>query len=123
MERIFLAIIGVLYIVLALWCAVAPDKTSQAVGFTLTPGKGQSEFLAVYGGLELALGLFFLWPLWRPEQVAMPLLFCVILHACLVVFRTAGFFLFTGIATVTYYLAALEWLIFLTAASLLWRRG
>ncbi len=51
MERIFLAIVGAAYILLAGWCSLMPDKTSKAVGFTLQPGSGQSEFLTVYGGL------------------------------------------------------------------------
>lgn len=44
MPRIFLAIVGLAYILLAAWCSLMPDKTSKAVGFTLQPGSGQSEF-------------------------------------------------------------------------------
>ena len=51
MERIFLTVIGVAYLLLAAWCTFAPARTSQAVGFDLKPGSGQSEFLVVYGGL------------------------------------------------------------------------
>jgi len=67
MARIFLAIVGAAYLVLAGWCALMPDKTSRAVGFSLQTGSGQSEFLTVYGGLQLSLGLAFLWPLLRPS--------------------------------------------------------
>lgn len=97
-----------------------PDKTSKTVGFTLQPGSGQSEFLTVYGGLELALGIAFLWPLYRPAEVAFPLFLCLLLHGCLVLFRTAGFFLYSGISTTTYPLAATEWIIFIGAAILFW---
>jgi len=55
--KIFLAVVGVAYIVLAAWCAIRPDQTSSSVGFELKPGAGQSEFLVVYGGLELGLAL------------------------------------------------------------------
>ena len=58
-SRFFLAFVGIAYIGLGIWCAVAPEKTSKAVGFALQPGQGQSEFLTVYGGLEVALGLLF----------------------------------------------------------------
>ncbi|MGE3316814.1 MAG: hypothetical protein AB7O26_16980, partial [Planctomycetaceae bacterium] len=68
MTRVFLAIVGVAYITLAAWCSIAPKHTSQSVGFSLTPGSGQSEFLFVYVGRELALGLIFLWPLWGPLE-------------------------------------------------------
>jgi hypothetical protein len=119
--RIFLAIVGVLYVVLAGWCAVAPGTTSKAVGFTLLPGSGQSEYLTVYGGLDLALGLIFLWPLYRPGDAPCLLLVCLVVHGCLVLFRTAGFFLYSGFETTTYVVAALEWIIFLAAAGLSWR--
>ncbi len=120
MARLFLAIVGVAYISLAAWCAVSPKQTSQFVGFTLTPGSGQSEFLVVYGGLELALGIIFLWPIWRPHETAFALLACLIIHGCLVLFRTASFLLFQDIAAGTYGLAATEWIIFLAAGGLWW---
>jgi hypothetical protein len=123
MARIFLAVVGIAYIGLGLWCAAMPQNTSKAVGFVLQPGQGQSEFLTVYGGLEVALGLLFLWPLYRSEEVAFPLLACLIVHGCLVLFRTIGFFVYTGFETTTYALAAIEWLIFLGAAGLfIWKR-
>ncbi len=121
MVRIYLAAIGCLYLALALWCAIEPEQTSAAVGFTLRPGSGQSEFLAVYGGLEFALALAFLWPLYRKDETRPVLRFCVVVHACLVAFRSAGFLLFSGIGTTTYGLAATEWLVFLTGLACLSR--
>lgn len=118
MARFFLAFVGFAYIGLGIWCAVAPQKTAKAVGFVLQPGQGQSEFLTVYGGLEVALGLLFLWPLYKSEEVAFPLLACLVVHACLVLFRTIGFFIYTGLETTTYLLAATEWIIFLGATAL-----
>lgn len=122
MARLFLGIVGTLYIVLALWCSFAPASTSRTVGFTLKPGSGQSEFLTVYGGLELALGIVFLWPLYQKEATAYALLTCLVLHACLVVFRTIGFFLFADIDSSTYSLAIGEWVIFLLSLGLWLKR-
>ena len=113
MTRSFLALVGLAYIVLAAWCTLAPAKTSKAVGFSLAGPGGQSEFLTVYGGLELALGIVFLWPLFRPEATVFSLFVCLVLHACLVLFRAAGFVLYSGFPATTYYLAATEWGIFL----------
>jgi hypothetical protein len=118
LARFFLAFVGVAYIGLGIWCAVAPQMTSEAVGFVLQPGQGQSEFLTVYGGLEVALGLLFLWPLRKKEDITFPLAACFVVHACLVLFRTIGFFVYTGFASTTYGLAALEWSIFLFTAVL-----
>ncbi len=118
MTKVFLTFVGLAYLGLAGWCSFQPDKTSKAVGFTLTPGSGQSEFLVVYGGLEFALGLIFLWPLYRPEEVAFPLFVCLVVHASLVLFRTISFFVYPGIESTTYSLAATEWAIFLGSAYL-----
>lgn len=115
MNRFFLALVGSLYFVLALWCTLSPGSTSQSVGFTLQPGSGQSEFLVVYGGLELALGMIFLWPLWQRDVTRYALIVCLIVHGCLVLFRTIGFVMFAGITPMTYSLAVGEWLIFLTS--------
>ena len=123
MARVFLAVVGIAYIGLGLWCAAMPQRTSKAVGFVLQPGQGDSEFLTVYGGLEVALGLLFMWPLYRSEEVAFPLFACLIIHVCLVLFRTIGFFLYTGFEAKTYALAAIEWLILLGAAGMyVWKR-
>ena len=122
MTRIFLAAVGSMYLYLAGWCSLMPEQTSGLVGFDLRPGSGQSEFLAVYGGLEFGIACVFLLPLWRPMQLESSLLACLIIHAGLVLFRSAGFVLFSGIQPMTYKLAVGEWLIFLVAATLCCRK-
>lgn len=111
MARPFLAVVGAAYIFLAIWCAAQPDATARSVGFELTPGSGQSEYFVVYGGLELALGIAFIWPLRRKEDTVGALRLCCLIHSCLVVFRTVSFFQFADIGRTTYVLAAVEWLI------------
>ena len=98
MTRNFLAAVGITYMYLAGWCSLKPEQTSQLVGFDLNPGSGQSDFLVVYGGLELALAVHFHLPLVRPKQVDSALLVCLVVHACLVLFRSVSFFLYSDIA-------------------------
>ncbi len=100
-----------------------PVQTSQFVGFDLKPGSGQSEFLVIYGGLEMALAVVFLLPLVRPKQLENSLLVCLIVHACLILFRSVSFFLYTDISPMTRQLALCEWLIFLGAAGLAWKES
>jgi len=47
-----------------------PEKTAMA-GLTLQPEAGRSEFLTVYGGLELAIGIAFLRLLYRPASASL----------------------------------------------------
>jgi hypothetical protein len=115
MQRIFLTIVGVLYLYLAIWCSVRPESTSTLVGFELQPGSGQSEFLTVYGGLEFGMALCFLLPLRHPEMTRYSLLCCLLIHASLVAFRSVGFLLYSDIQTLTVKLASGEWVIFLSS--------
>ncbi|MGZ0172316.1 MAG: DUF4345 family protein [Planctomycetales bacterium] len=121
MARAFLAVVGAAYIFLAIWCAAQPDATAKSVGFDLIPGSGQSEYFVVYGGLELALGIAFLWPLRRKEDTVGALRLCCLIHSCLVVFRTVSLIKFSDIGQTTYVLAAVEWLILLSTLFIAWK--
>jgi hypothetical protein len=110
-SKIFLSVVGFIYLGLAVWCSLSPAITSNKIGFELIGGSGQSEFLVVYGGLELGLSLIFLLPLVRSEFLLNSLISCLIIHSCLVVFRTVSFFCFSDISAMTYQLAVGEWLI------------
>jgi hypothetical protein len=121
LARVFLGIVGVLYAALAAWCAVAPASTSQTVGFELKGGSGRSEFLTVYGGLELGLALVFLTPAVLGRHTREAVLACLMIHACLVLTRSASFAMFAGISPSTYKLAAGEWAIFLASVAVWWK--
>lgn len=118
MARAYLAVVGMLYLALATWCSISPGTTAPKVGFALQPGSGQSEFLTVYGGLEFGLALIFLVPLLKPDVTPFTLLSCLLIHGSLVLFRTAGFAMYSGIASTTYKLAIGEWLLFLSSAAI-----
>lgn len=118
LTKMLLATIGLAYLMLAAWCVARPQQTAGAVGFELKPGGGQSEYLVIYGGLQLALGIVFLLPLVREQFLPFALLACLIVHAALVLFRTISFVLYSDIPTTTYVLATVEWAILLLTA---WR--
>lgn len=48
-----------IYVVFALWCTVSPEQTAAFLGLELKGWKGLSEFVAVYGGLEAGLAVFY----------------------------------------------------------------
>lgn len=121
MTRIFLAIVGVIYLLLALWCALQPAKTADSIGFALRPGSGQSEYFTVYGGLQLALGLVFLLPLVRPELLSASLLVCLLVHGSLAIMRAISLVAYSGVANPTWYFAATEWVLFLATLGVWWK--
>jgi hypothetical protein len=120
-SRIFLAVVGLLYAGLAVYCAVAPNKAADTVVFDVKGGSGRSEFLTVYGGLEMGMAVFFLLGAWRPEYARAGVVACLAIHACLVLFRAASFAMFDGIGTDIYKLAVGEWVIFLAALAVWWK--
>ena len=121
LPRIFLAAVGLLYAGLAIYCVVAPSRAADTVGLEMKGGSGRSEFLTVYGGLEMGMALFFLFAAWRPEHARSGVLACLVIHLCLVAFRSASFAMFDGITTSTYKLAVGEWVIFLASIAVWWK--
>ena len=118
--RIYLVAVSVVYTALAIWCSVSPAVTSEKVGFELIGGSGQSEFMTVYGGLELGLALVLLFSVFKQETVSYGVLACVLVHGSLCLFRTISFFSFSDIGPMTYKLAIGEWVIFLLGAAILY---
>ena len=121
--KTYLALVALMYIGLSLWCTFQPNTTSEKVGFELLGGSGRSEFLTIYGGLEFGLALILLASIVKPETVGFGLIACVLLHASLVVFRSAGFFLFTDFDPITYKLAIGEWVITLLGIAIIYARS
>ena len=77
-----------------------------------------SEFLTVYGGLEIGMGMTFLLPFFGARFLDYTLLVCVLIHANLVIFRTLSFVCYSDIGSGTYKLAIGEWVIFLLGVML-----
>lgn len=111
--RSYLVLVGLLYLGLGLYCAFAPGAASKKVGFGLQGANGTSEFITVYGGLEVALAVLFFLALLSDEATRASLLACLIIHACLVLFRTASILLLDGVGGSIYRLAIGEWVILL----------
>lgn len=111
--RIYLTVVGLLYLALAVWCSFDPQTTSKKVGFELQGGTGRSEFLTVYGGLEFGMALAFLLPWLKPDATEFALLACLVMHASLVVFRSISLLLNEDVGQMTYQLAIGEWVILL----------
>ena len=122
--KLFLTVVGMIYIAFAGWCVAKPAQTSAAVGFQLMPGAGQSEYVTVYGGFQLALAVLFFWPWLDASIIPFSLMTCLIVHACLVLMRTVGFFLYSNIPAMTVGFAISEWVVMLLTIGLwCWRRS
>lgn len=120
MTRIYLTAVGILYILLAYRCTTAADETAAAVGLKLIGSSGQSEFITVYGGLELGLGLFFLAPLVLPKTQRSAVTACALIHLSLAIFRTGTFLTAAEpLSAMTKKLAAGEWILAISSVAML----
>lgn len=88
MVTAYLAFNAVLYTVFALWCALAPKQTSTFLGLTPANPAGESEYLAVYGGLQAGLAVFFALATFLPEHRRAALLLSLALYGGIVALRT-----------------------------------
>jgi hypothetical protein len=113
---------GLLYLVLGAWCTLAPDRTSQAVGFTLASPSGRSEYLTVYGGLEVGLGAFFLAAAFVPSLRTAGLVLGLATYGALALWRVGTLLTVPGVGTFPRVMLAIEVPMALLAL-LLWLRS
>jgi hypothetical protein len=108
MTALYLYVNAALYLLFAVWCTVGMSRTAPAMGFTALSHGGRSEYLAIYGGLQVGLAIAF-WLLARDEKWhALGVLFAIALYAPIVVFRLISMAKFWPVGTVTLCTAGLE---------------
>ena len=64
MTSAYLYLNAAIYLLLAVWCTLAPARTAAAVGYASLTRSGQTEYLTIYGGLQLGLAFLFAWFAW-----------------------------------------------------------
>lgn len=57
--KIYTALNAILFIVFGVWCLLDPEYTAAAIGLAMVGDQGFAEYLAVYGGLQMGLGVFY----------------------------------------------------------------
>lgn len=108
MAALFLYANAALYLLFAAWCTVGMSRTAPAMGFTALTHGGRSEYLTIYGGLQVGLAIAF-WMLARNANWHGPgILFAIALYAPIVLFRLISMARFWPVETVTLCTAVLE---------------
>jgi hypothetical protein len=88
MLALYLGFNAVLYAVFAAWCACSPRQTADFIGLVARNPAGESEYLAVYGGLQAGLAVFYGLALALPDYRKAALLLSVTLYGGIVALRT-----------------------------------
>ena len=123
MIRAYLLFNAALYVLFSAWCTLAPDKTAAGIGLGLRSGSGRSEYITVYGGLQLGLAIFFGIAGLRAEYRTAGLIFALCLYGALVAFRLVTIITVPGLERMTYITGGLEMVLGATAAVLWWKRA
>jgi Domain of unknown function (DUF4345) len=119
--QFYLYLNAFLYALFAVWVTISPWRTAAAVGFEKLSASGKSEYLVVYGGMELGIAAFFAWTAWNAPYRKAGMVFALCFYAGIVLYRMATVPKFWPIASTTLILAALELVLLLWAAVLLLR--
>jgi hypothetical protein len=109
-----------LYLLFAVWCTIAPASTAKHIGYTSLSSGGHSEYLVIYGGLQLGLAALF-WLLARnPATFRLGVLISIGLYAPIVTYRLITVVRFWPVAPLTWGTGLLELSLLLAAVALLY---
>lgn len=111
-----------LFAVFAVFCALRVTSTSGALGYTALNRSGISEYLTVYGGLQIGLAIFFAFSAYYPELRHGGLLLAHVLYVPIVLFRWASVLAQWPVGRMTLGVGALETALLACAISL-WVAG
>ncbi|MCG8592495.1 MAG: DUF4345 family protein [Proteobacteria bacterium] len=68
--RGFLALQLVIWFPYGVWCAFQPGFLAESIGLTATTPTAETEIRAMYGGLQMGVGILGGWAAWRPEHAS-----------------------------------------------------
>jgi len=119
MVAAYLWINAAIYLLFSLWCTFRPTQTAAASGFLALDNSGRSEYLVVYGGLQLGLAAFFALLAVTPDLHRLGLLFSLAIYVAIVAYRVVTVIVYRPVSSVTLGIAGLE-VALLVAAFLLW---
>ena len=120
MTRLFLAIVGLIFLGYGIACALDPTLPARLAGLGLLNGDGLAEMAAMYGGLQSGVGLFLLLAAFR-EALREPALILLLLGiGLLAAMRAIGILTATDVVTsYSWGALAFETLVTAIAAALL----
>lgn len=119
MTALYLYVNAALYLLFAAWCTFSPWKTSLTIGYQALSSSGRSEYLVVYGGLQLGLAAMFAYTAATPQLQRAGMLIALFFYVPIVAYRAITVLKFWPVRAPTLYVGALE-LLLLLAGILVW---
>ena len=120
---VYLWLNSALYLLFAIWVTLSPWRTAANIGFEKLSAAGRSEYLVVYGGMELGFALFFAITALSDQYRRIGLIFALCLYVPIVLYRVITVPLFWPVASTTLVVAGLELVLLVWGAVLLLRHA
>jgi hypothetical protein len=105
---VYLDVNAALYLLFAVWSTVTPGKVATNLGYEALSASGRSEFLVVYGGLELGLAALFAYMAANPPLQRPGVLIGLFMYAPIVAYRVFTVLKFWPVRSMTVYVGTLE---------------
>lgn len=117
---IYLWINAALYLILAIYCSLRLEGSARALGYSALSSSGHSEYLVIYGGLQVGLAVFFAVLARNQDWQRLGLVFALCLYAPIVLVRIASILHYWPVQKLTLGVAVLETVLLVAAAALWW---
>ena len=119
MIKVYLWANALIYLLFVLWCTVKKEQTSLASGFTGINNSGWSEYLVIYGGLQLGLAAFFVYLALHSEFYNVGLIFSLLLYFPIVIYRVISIYKFWPVSSTTLVIGGMEILLLTWSSAIL----
>lgn len=116
--KFYLWLNAFLYAVLAIWCTVQHTKTASGTGYTGLDNSGHSEYLVIYGGLQLGLVAIYAYLATKPEYLRLGVLLSIFLYTPIVIYRIITVIKYDPVSPITLGTSGLEVALLLAAIGL-----
>jgi len=121
MIKSYLVLNAVLYLGLVVWCSLRHEQTSRAGGFVSLDNSGHSEYLVIYGGLQLGIAAFYGYLAASPVLHRTGIVFSLMLYLPIVLYRIVTVIAYRPVSGITLGTGALELALLAGAAILFFR--
>ena len=115
---LYLYINAALYAIFALWCTLKFTNTASNLGYAALTNGGRSEYLAIYGGLQIGLAVMFVLLARDAAYHKLGILIAIGLYAPIVLYRAATVWQFWPVSGLILATGALELSLLLAAIGL-----
>jgi len=117
-QAIYLYLNAILYFGFAVWCTLSPSATSTNLGYQALSNSGRSEYLVIYGGLQLGLAVIFFILARNASYLRLGIIASVALYAPIVLFRAFTVIQNWPVASLTIATGCLEAALLIAAVGL-----